>query len=205
MGISERKEREREEMQRLILKAAKELFLENGFEKTSIRAIAEVIEYSPATIYLYFKDKNEIFYELHEQAFHAMSAQFESVFTIQDPFAQLVELGHLYLKWAIENPELYDLCFLMEAPMEALACREETWKEGKGALNLLKMVMGRNVEMGYFKPNDLDIMALTVWSYIHGLVTIYLKERLNIFEDNREMERMQASYALFVKMLRDGL
>ena len=205
MGISERKEREREDMQRQILNAARALFLENGFEKTSIRAIADLIDYSPATIYLYFKDKNEIFYELHEQAFLAMLEEFKGIGLIQDPFAQLVELGHLYTKWAVENPGLYDLCFLMEAPMEALACRQERWEEGKGAFDLLKSVIGRCMEAGYFKAHDLDTAALTVWSYIHGLVTIYLKKRMDIFEDERDMERIGESYTLFVKMLRGGL
>ena len=43
-------------MKRKILEAAKALFLDQGFEKTSIRNIADAIEYSPSTIYLYFKD-----------------------------------------------------------------------------------------------------------------------------------------------------
>ena len=64
MGISERKEREKLEMRRKIVDVAKDLFIHEGFEKTSIRQIAEKIEYSPATIYLYFKDKTEIFQEI---------------------------------------------------------------------------------------------------------------------------------------------
>ena len=55
MGVADRKEREKEEMKTKILEAAKKLFLDHGFEKTSIRNIAEEIEYSPGTIYLYFK------------------------------------------------------------------------------------------------------------------------------------------------------
>ena len=46
-------------MRDLILSTAASLFVEAGFEKTSIRTIADKIEYSPATIYLYFKDKNK--------------------------------------------------------------------------------------------------------------------------------------------------
>lgn len=52
MGIEDRKQREREQMRSLILEAAKQLFIEKGVEQTSMRAIAEAIEYSPATIYL---------------------------------------------------------------------------------------------------------------------------------------------------------
>ena len=62
MGVADRKEREKTEMQKRILDAARVLFLEKGFEKTSIRNIADLIEYSPGTIYLYFKDKNEILF-----------------------------------------------------------------------------------------------------------------------------------------------
>ena len=58
MGVKERKERDREEMRETILKSAHQLFVDKGFEDVSIRNIAEAIEYSPATIYLYFKDKN---------------------------------------------------------------------------------------------------------------------------------------------------
>ena len=78
MGILERKEREREDMRRLILNAARELFLEQGYEKTSIRNIADVIEYSPATIYLYYKDKNELFFALHEEAFLKLMEELSS-------------------------------------------------------------------------------------------------------------------------------
>ena len=61
MTITTRKERQKEELKGKILQAAKELFMEKGFEDTSIRNIAEKIEYSPTTIYLYFKDKDDIF------------------------------------------------------------------------------------------------------------------------------------------------
>ncbi len=57
MTIATRKQREKEEMRHLILEAAKKIFLTKGYEQASIRNIAEEIEYSPGTIYLYFKEK----------------------------------------------------------------------------------------------------------------------------------------------------
>ena len=69
MGVSERRIRERLDSRQSILAAARELFLLKGFEATTIRNIAEKIEYSPSTIYQHFKDKNEIFYTIHSEAF----------------------------------------------------------------------------------------------------------------------------------------
>jgi AcrR family transcriptional regulator len=61
MGISQRREREQEQLRRKIFDAASELFAQEGYQNVSMRKIAERIEYSPTTIYLYFKDKNELF------------------------------------------------------------------------------------------------------------------------------------------------
>ena len=49
MGIVERREREREEVRRKILDAAHELFVREGYDRVTMRRIAEAIEYSPTT------------------------------------------------------------------------------------------------------------------------------------------------------------
>ena len=60
MGITERREREKEEIRHKILDAARELFAAEGYEKVTMRRIAEAIEYSPTAIYLHFKDKDDL-------------------------------------------------------------------------------------------------------------------------------------------------
>lgn len=205
MGIVERKEREKEDMRRLILNAARKLFLEQGYEKTSIRNIADAIEYSPATIYLYYKDKNELLFALHEEAFLKLMEELGGVRSINDPFARLIEMGHRYIKYAVENPELYDLMFIMTAPMETLACRDEIWEDGLKSFGLLKWVIQDCVTAGYFKNQDIEISAMTIWAYMHGLVTIYLKNRMSMFQDDQQLERMQQSFVLFTKMIKESL
>lgn len=203
MGITERKEREREEMRDLILEGARKLFISQGFEKTSIRNIAEAIEYSPATIYLYYKDKNELLFSLHEVGFLKLIQEFSPVATIADPFEKLIALGEQYLKFAFENPELYDLMFIMEGPMETLSCRDESWEDGSRSFEFLKLIIHECIEAGYFKhTSDIENAALTVWSFMHGLITLYLKKRLDIFDDNRELERIQNAFQLFINMMK---
>ena len=60
MGVKERRAREKELLRRQILSAARELFVNEGYESVSMRKIAERIEYSPTTIYLYFEDKADL-------------------------------------------------------------------------------------------------------------------------------------------------
>src|SRR5439155_9743022 len=67
MGVTERKAREKEELKRQILDAARELFVRDGYESVSMRKIADKLEYSPATIYTYFNEKDEIHDSLCEE------------------------------------------------------------------------------------------------------------------------------------------
>jgi len=117
MTIATRKQREKEEMRQLILEAAKKIFLEKGYEQASIRNIAEVIEYSPGTIYLYFKEKDEIFHELHEQGFRKLVEYMAPLQFVADPFERLKAMGKVYMDFAIKNKDFYDLMFIMQAPM----------------------------------------------------------------------------------------
>jgi len=69
MGISDRKGREKRELRAKILAATAKILVEEGYEKTTIRKVAEAIEYSPRTVYLYFKDKDSLLMEIIEEGF----------------------------------------------------------------------------------------------------------------------------------------
>jgi AcrR family transcriptional regulator len=72
MGIKERQERDREAVRRSILDAARDLFVTEGYQNVSIRKVAERVEYSPAAIYGYFQNKDDIFFALAEEGFRLL-------------------------------------------------------------------------------------------------------------------------------------
>src|SRR5688572_12368349 len=99
MGIAERKEKQKQEIRKMILDASMKLFVEEGFENVSIRKIAELIEYSPTTVYLYFKDKDEILFELHEIGFRKMAEYNADLWEIQNPLLRLFKMGENYIRF----------------------------------------------------------------------------------------------------------
>jgi AcrR family transcriptional regulator len=68
MGITERREREKNERRRAILNGARELILLQGVDQVSMEDIARKVELSKATLYLYFSGKELIFNEICEEA-----------------------------------------------------------------------------------------------------------------------------------------
>jgi AcrR family transcriptional regulator len=202
MGISDRKEREREEMKRKILESAKKLFLELGYEKTSIRGIAEDIEYSPATIYLYFKDKNELLFSLHQEAFVEFGKTFQKVAHLPTAFEKLIQLGYEYLNFAFSNPELYELMFLLTAPMETLEIREDVWEDGKNVYMGLEQLVGQCKQEGHFQEANVSELSMMIWATVHGLVTIQLRKRCSMFEEEEKEARIQGGLKSLIQLLK---
>lgn len=79
MGIEERREREKKMRRRQIMDAAKKVFASKGFGGATMENIAEEAEFSPATLYLYFKNKDELFASLNLRMLRDLIAKMDEV------------------------------------------------------------------------------------------------------------------------------
>ena len=202
MGITQRKERDKLEMRLKILETAKQIFIEEGFEKASIRAIADRIEYSPATIYLYFKDKNELFFSVHETGFEKLNLEMiDAIEGITDPIDELRARGFAYMKFAFQNPEMYDLMFIQNAPMESMK-DSETWICGHRCFILLCETIQRCIDTKSIRINNLYIAAMSIWSFMHGLVSLKIRNRFQKFEGVELEELMKGSVEQMIQLLK---
>ena len=171
----------------MILDASMKLFVEEGFAHVSIRRIADLIEYSPTTVYLYFKDKDEIFFSLHEIGFQKMQELNRNLESIQNPLIRLHKMGENYLNFGMENPEYYNLMFIEREPMKKLTQMGCDWENGDAAINLLKDTVQECMEKGYLAKGDPHLVSLSVWSIVHGLVSLAIRERMEKFVPHKEL------------------
>jgi AcrR family transcriptional regulator len=202
MGITERKVKEKQELKALILNAARELFLSRGVAETSIRNIAERIEYSPATIYLYYKDKDDILHDIHSQGFQELASRMVILQAVRDPLERLKALGRVYLDFAHQNAEMYDLMFIAKAPMDYLdKMEEEKWNEGKRAFDFLTETVSECIQKGHFSGHECNPLSFLIWSSVHGMVALHVRERCRgISEEDPEMTLLGAFESL-IKIL----
>ncbi len=179
MGITERKEREKAEMRRRIVDAAIDMFVAEGYEKVSIRNIADKIEYSPATIYLYYKDKDELLYDVQAEAFGKLAAYFRAKITAADPLERVEQLALAYFDFSQEYQELYDLMFIIKAPMNSVE-EDEEWKNGLEAFSYLRDIMTECVEKKLVRFSDPMTATLSMWAFTHGFISLNLRCRIKI-------------------------
>ncbi|MCH8553976.1 MAG: TetR/AcrR family transcriptional regulator [Schleiferiaceae bacterium] len=202
MGISERKAKEKEELKSLILRAAKKLFVEKGIEQTTIRKIANEIEYSVGTVYVYYKDKNDILYDLHTQGFKHLGGEMKVLFNVADPMERLKALGRVYLQFAMENPDMYDLMFSMKAPMEFLdSVHKEEWNEGKSTFDVLRATVHQCMEKGHFNGHQLEPLSFCIWSMVHGMASLHISHRIKGVNLSDPETMLMKGFDEFVLML----
>lgn len=202
MGTRDRKEREKEQLKELILNAAREVFIEKGYDSTSIRNIAERIEYSPGTIYLYFKDKDTIFHELHKEGFKLLQQQMVVLMAVSDPFERLKAMGRVYMDFAQKHPDYYDLMFVVRAPMNALG--DACWDEGDSSFGFLVSVVEENIQAGRFKGHNSEDLAFVIWSAMHGMVTLGLRGRCKVISEEKRDQIDVLGLDAFIQLLSES-
>lgn len=176
MGIKERRERQKEFLRQEILETARELFVKEGFENVSMRKIAEQIEYSPTTIYLYFKDKSELLYAVCEETFEALLHSFEEIAKHSSDPVECLEAGlRNYVDFGLKHPNHYKVAFMYRP--EQLDNIEKFLSPdsmGTKAYFYLRDIVAECVRQKKFKQVDPEIVAQSLWATVHGLVALFI-------------------------------
>lgn len=179
LGTAERREREREQIRTLILEAARDILSEQGFAALSMRGIAERIEYSPGTIYLYFKDKDDLIREVVKAGFERLEA------AIRDMLATLPETmnaadqygatGRAYARFALENTAYFRVMFELPGVAHLIECPQPEPGAPRGdVFDEVVALVAKAGDEGSLMIDDAGRAAVIGWGLIHGLVSLYL-------------------------------
>ena len=177
MGVQERRAREKQELRQEILAAARDLFIHVGFEDVSMRKIAERIEYSPTTIYLYFRDKVDLLDCICEETLIRLEERLVAIRRANDDSLEKMLRGlRAYIEFAVEHPNDYRVAFMMEFKSlgdnsRPLRCQEI----GHRVYQAFRSDVAECMSRGVFAPGrDVDAAAQSIWAAIHGMAVLLI-------------------------------
>lgn len=192
MGVIERRERERTELREKILDAARELFISEGFEGVSMRKVAQKIEYSPTAIYVYFKDKEDLFHQLCHEDFGKLAEVFQYVGEVSSPLERLKQIGRTYAEFGRRYPNHYKLMFMTPHPPQALDESDRAIKGNpeRDAYAFLKRTVEEAIAAGYLRPEyaDAELVSQTLWAAAHGVISLQIAKCNDGWVDWRALE-----------------
>jgi AcrR family transcriptional regulator len=179
--IAKRKEAERQKRIDTFLDAARKLFLANGYLGTSIRDIARESQLSTGTFYFYFKDKDEIYGIICEEAGqvlidHLKRAMDEGV----DPIEKMRRMAWSYLDFYRNYPEQFELFALRGMPFTNKALSEEVAVKLAAIdfeiYQLLEGVVAEGMKQGLIRQGDSTMIATELAGGILGMLFLDRRE-----------------------------
>jgi AcrR family transcriptional regulator len=178
MSSTERRARAKENLRRAILDAARELFATEDYRAVSMRRIAEKIDYSPTALYLHFKDRDEILFQLIEEGFAMLSGRLLSLDT-PDPIERLAQGAQIYLDFAFTQPHYYRLMFQLQ-DKELIDRYMPHCQNGPATFEFIRTAVTQAIEMGLFRNETPEIVVShTIWAHVHGAVSLVLSGHLS--------------------------
>ena len=171
-----RPEQDREAMKTKILNAARGLFVEKGFEATTMREIASVAGgYTATTLYLYFKDKQAILRDLCDTDFRTLRGAFDEIARVADPVERLCEIGRAYVAFAMTYPNHYRFLFMTSRPGDDPSLHTiEHGNPDQDVYAFVRSAASEAIAAGRLRPEyeDTELVTQILWSAMHGLVAL---------------------------------
>jgi AcrR family transcriptional regulator len=169
MGSKERILRQKEETRSNIIKAARQIVKEEGWQGLSMRKIADRIEYTAPIIYEYFANKEAILQELTSKGFLLLAKDLEAAKKEagNDPAAQLEAMWLAYWNFGLKNKEMYQLMYGVQ-----MTCCQQSTPESDAPYDLISSAIA---ELMNEPDPDADVIVqkyFTFFSVIHGLISI---------------------------------
>lgn len=158
-----------------LCEAATELFVEQGPDGVTLRALADRVGVSRSTPYRYFRNKDEILAAVQAAAFQRFANIAEGAYnSTVDPLERLQNISQMYFEFGLEHPDTYRIMF----DFLQRGDYPELQREGARAREVLFKTTRDAVQSGHVK-GDPNMIAHILWSTLHGVISLHLVGQLH--------------------------
>ncbi|KRG14079.1 TetR/AcrR family transcriptional regulator [Lederbergia galactosidilytica] len=185
--MSPRKSVQQELTREMIMDAARDLFIDKGYQHISMRQIAKKLGYSHGAIYYHFQNKAELFYALVEDHFNMLELELKMIMEEPlDPKEKLRRILLGFIRFGLTHQSHYEIMFLIKDEEVRNFINQEPSKTYEVFANSVQSLC------------DKSVTIQEIWSIflsLHGFVTHYLRHIVD-YEDVKEMAKLHVEFIL---------
>ncbi len=151
-----------------------------GVVGLSLRTLAASEATSTSAIYSLFGGKAGLLGALFDAANRSFGDGQRAVPITDDPMTDLLELGRAYREWALSHPHLYQVIF--GGALAGFQPTAEQFERARSTIEPLNRAVARAISVGKLAGPP-ELVALSAWSTVHGLVTLNLDCDVDVSSD----------------------
>lgn len=167
------------ELRAAILDEARRTLVAEGHRALSMRRIARAVGCTATSIYLHFRDKDDLLHALIHEGFERLHDQLLAAADgIDNARQRCARLCRSYLEFALENREYYEVMFALH-PEHMKRYPQALYRRARRNLGFLAdAIAAASGRSGDRREDDL-LQAQVVWAQLHGAVTLHHNQRLD--------------------------
>jgi len=206
MGIYERKQREKEKRKIEIINAARKVFSSKGFNSSTMEEIATEAELSPGTLYLYFKNKEELHTSLSIEILKYLADEIQKV-VIEDISVEkkIDRFRDVFIKVYDHDPNILINLFHLQSGETLQNLSDEVLQQIKIYSGLahgaITNVIKQGIEQGIFIDEHPVALADVLWASYAGIVLWVDSKRLLNDQKDFVKPTIKTAFALISKGL----
>ena len=183
MGIYERKQREKEKRKIEIINAARKVFSSKGFNSSTMEEIATEAELSPGTLYLYFKNKEELHTSLSIEILKYLADEIQKVVVEEISVEKKIDrFRDVFIKVYDYDPNILINLFHLQSGETLQNLSDEVLQQIKIYSSLahgaIINVIKEGIEQGIFIDEHPVALADVLWASYAGIVLWVDSKRL---------------------------
>lgn len=210
LGLLERRGKEKDGRRKLILKSARSLFLEKGFNNVTVDEIAKFSELGKGSIYLYFNSKEEIYAQVLLNDIEKFNQHTSGLFNKKKSAADLlVEFSYAYADFFLNDSELFRILMIYMLQPGQMNLSEELNPQIIKANNKSIDVFGKILELGLeSKELHANINSkqnqYAIWGLLNGIISLYLFSGLKVKRKEKIRTTIKSALEVFIKGLKQA-
>ena len=168
-----RTENRRDRRRKDILAAAGHLFSKLGYENVTLRAVAEELGCTHATLYRYFPDKSHLLAEICRETFALLIAEFDAIAAAApSPEQCLLQTSRGFIRFGLAHPQHFRIVFFGPEDRNGIRAGEYINDIGRPLFERLVQVFAACSQSVGLNTADLTLAAHTWWHSIFGLTMV---------------------------------
>ena len=167
------------DLRNALIKAGAEFLAEEGAKSLSLRKVAARAGVSHSAPYAHFADKETLVAAITTEGFQRLYDRLEATIAANQasPAELLVEVAYTYTRFAQELPAYYKLMF--SGIMEHQQAFPDFVLVSKASFQLLVDLVTRCQAAGVLAEGLPELMAVSVWSLVHGFTSLLLEGQIS--------------------------
>lgn len=176
--MARRSDHSREEIKEMVLKATESIVSEQGYSALTVRKVAMHIGYTVGSIYLVFKNLDDLILNVNARTLEQLSQRLEAVVERESsPKRCIALLGRAYLSFATDCFHRWSMIFEHRLPTEAEV--PEWYRER--VLAVFGLIEAQFARLSPQQDREeIELAARTLWSGVHGVCILALTGKFNV-------------------------